>query len=135
MFYICSIEDFYLGALGWGWRIIKSNYDWVDFHVTDDTGKVAINPEGAEISLKEIYHFTALPFKKIPERVKKLLRENKIKENLRLISLPKVFRVKEYIVEEGGLVQIIGSTQSINRKTLQALPQSEKLIVTRKAGF
>lgn len=136
LFYIDSIEDFYLGKIGFGWRTVKSNSDWVDFYVEDSSGKVPINPEGAEIKLKEVYNFTAFPLKEIPEPVKNLLQKNKIKENMRLVSLPKVFRIKEYVLEEGSHVEIIGYAQPNQEKRhTQTLSQSERLIVKGKEGF
>ena len=63
------------------------------------------------------------------------MQQNKIRENLRLNSIPKVFRVKEYILEEGSAVEIVGSTQPIDKKKPNILPQSERLFIAGKEGF
>lgn len=89
------------------------------FYLRDDTGKMLVEPEGADISIMHDFEFTGhmkgttffglIKQKQIDSRIFDYIRENpKAKHRFENYD-DKLLRVREYIVEQGSKIYLLGS--------------------------
>jgi len=93
------------------------------FYLRDDTGKMLVEPEGAEISIMHDFEFTGhmkgstffglIKQKKIDSRIFDYIRENPKAKRYFENHDNKLLRVREYIVEQGSKIYLLGSAMPL----------------------
>ncbi len=124
-----------------GWRAFYRDVSAKRFYLEDDTGKVLIEPKGADISipadftfqgtLNDRMFFGLLPSNQVDKKVLEYLEQNpKAKEAAKHYS-GRQLRFLEYDIAEGDALYVLGSAETLEGAA--STVSSENLIV-RKNG-
>ncbi|MFC6757425.1 MULTISPECIES: GIDE domain-containing protein [Haloarcula] len=73
--YTCEVEELRQSGKSQSWETLDTGMGGVDFVVDDGTGRVVVNPEGADIHL-ESHSVTIPPHTELPERIARYVAEN-----------------------------------------------------------
>jgi hypothetical protein len=90
------------------WVKIKEGEDRTLFYLQDETGKVLVDPKGAEIDIPPSFEFTSGIGKDPPQQIKNFLQANKISFE-GFLGINKTMRFREYILEPNNNLYIMGT--------------------------
>ncbi|HJX05284.1 MAG TPA: GIDE domain-containing protein [Candidatus Nanoarchaeia archaeon] len=121
------------------WELLARGGNKTDFYIKDDTGKVLINPSGADIQLKESFSFDCSffdCFRRTPLAVKQLFVKHNLTSYDNFFGKFNGLRVLEYVIEPKARLYIMGTAED-NPSVEEATAQdgiSDIIITTSKSG-
>lgn len=110
IYYFYTIEEHRRQGKNSRWVTIKKEEYRPEFYVQDDTGKILVNPEGAQINVPRDYEYNSGLLNDPPALVKEFLKASDISHDS-FLGLNKRMRYREYLVEPGDAVYVMGSAE------------------------
>ncbi len=108
VYYKYMIEEYRKQGKNSSWAVIGSGKDYSKFYLQDDTGKVLVNPTGANIDIPHDNIFTSNIGKEPPLSVKNFINKQNIRHESWL-GINKRMRYTEWFIEPGDNIYIIGT--------------------------
>lgn len=108
VYYKYAIEEHRSSGKHSRWVTVKSGEDRVHFFLQDETGRVLIDPSGAEIDIPLDFEFNSGFMKDPPESVRQFLKNNGLSFES-FLGLNKTMRYREYFIEPMDKLYIMGT--------------------------
>lgn len=96
------------------WKERKKEVSSEHFYLEDETGRIEISPNGAEIELPMNYELILEKVKEIPQPIQAYMLKNKMKTK-GILKAHRHLRFREFIIKPNDLLYVLGSA-SINKK-------------------
>ena len=109
IYYFFRVEEHRRQGKNSRWVTVKKGEYRPEFYVQDDTGKVLVDPAGAEINVPKDFEYNSGLLNDPPAHVKEFLKANDISHDS-FLGLNKRMRYREYLIEPGDTVYIMGSS-------------------------
>lgn len=104
-----TIEEYRSSGKSSSWVTIKRGEDRKPFYLKDETGKVLIDPNRANINIKMDAEYRSGLGKDPPESVKQFLNRTNIRFEGMIFGINKQMRYREHIIEPGDNLYIMGT--------------------------
>ena len=108
LYYFFRVEEHRRQGKNSRWVTVKKGEYRPEFYVQDDTGKVLVDPAGAEINIPTDYEYNSGLLNDPPAQVKEFLKANDISHDS-FLGLNKRMRYREYLIEPGDAVYVMGT--------------------------
>jgi len=108
VYYKYAIEEHRGSGKHSRWVTIRSGEDRVHFSLQDETGKVLVDPSGAEIDIPLDFEFNSGFMKDPPDSVKQFLENNGMSFE-GFLGLNKTMRYREYLIAPKDKLYIMGT--------------------------
>jgi hypothetical protein len=144
---ITGVPCFYYRTTAWQWQQRGKNSEWVKvadeslhipFFIDDNTGRVLVNPQGAEMDIHRDFHeeFSTSMFSgnlQIPSNIFTFLARNSVSTNQKL-------KVEEYCIKPKNCLFILGtlaqnSGLSVTATPVRSIASDQKMASFHFAGF
>jgi hypothetical protein len=113
VYYRFTIEEYRSSGKSGRWvEVAAGSSAGVFFWVSDDTGKILVLPQGAELEIKRDFEFKTGWRKPLPEKLKDILRQRGISSSS--IFGSKILRFREWLIRSQDNVYVLGTARMIN---------------------
>jgi hypothetical protein len=108
IYYLFRVEEYRRQGKNSRWVTVKKGEYRSEFYVQDDTGKVLVNPDGADINVPKDFEYNSGLLNDPPAQVKEFLKANDISHDS-FLGLNKRMRYREYLIGPADTVYVIGT--------------------------
>jgi hypothetical protein len=108
VYYLFKVEEYRRQGKNSRWVTVKKGEYRPEFYLQDDTGKVLVDPAGAEINVPKDFEYNSGLLNDPPARVKEFLKANDISHDS-FLGLNKRMRYREYLIEPTDTVYVMGT--------------------------
>jgi hypothetical protein len=108
IYYFFRVEEHRRQGKNSRWVTVKKGEYRPEFYLQDDTGKVLVDPAGAEVNVPKDFEYNSGLLNDPPVQVKEFLKANDISHDS-FLGLNKRMRYSEYLIEPGDTVYVIGT--------------------------
>ena len=137
VFYSYTIEEYRSHGKHSSWDVIRRGQSDAPFFVQDETGKIEIDPGGAEFEVVDRRQVAVQPGESTP-KIREFLAEINLADNVSLVDLGPIHlganlrRYTEYVLEKG---QKIFATGTAVPKEGVGSEKQEEMLVIKKGDF
>lgn len=108
IYYSFRVEEYRRQGKNSRWVTVKKGEYRPEFFVRDDTGKVLVDPAGADINVPKDFEYNSGLLNDPPVLVKEFLKANDISHDS-FLGLNKRMRYREYLIEPDDTVYVMGT--------------------------
>jgi len=108
VYYFFIIEEYRSSEKGGRWVTIKTGAKRVPFFLQDDTGKVLVDPEGAQVEVNRDYEFYSSTTKTPPQSIIQFMESSGIRYKS-FLGLNRSLRFREYFIAPKDKLYILGT--------------------------
>ena len=130
LYYNYSIEEYHITRHGGEWKTVKSGDARILFYVKDDTGRLLIDPEEAQIDIPLNYEYRSDIETDPPNAVIEFLEANEISPK-GLFDWKKTMRFREYFISPGDILYAMGTAKINPDHSIDNTKGSDNLIMDK----
>jgi len=130
IYYFFRVEEHRRQGKNSKWVTVKKGEYRPEFYVQDDTGKVLVDPAGADINVPKDFEYNSGLLNDPPAQVKEFLKANDISHDS-FLGLNKRMRYREYLIEPRDTVYIMGSAANNQVIAHTADDHTSRLIIRK----
>ena len=109
VYYKYTIEEYQSHGKNSSWVTIKKGIDCMKFYLKDETGRVIIDPRGADVRISLDNEFNSSLGKDPPELVKQFLEKSDVDFEGLIFKINKTMRYREYFIKPDDKLYIMGT--------------------------
>jgi len=138
VFYKYTVEEYRHHGKHSSWDVIRRGQTEAPFLVQDETGKIEVDPKGAEFEVTDRRQYRVNPGDGTPKKILEFLKQVSLNDNVPLLDLGPIHlganprRYTEYIIEKGQNIFVTGTT--VPKEGVQS-DKHEEMLVIRKGDF
>jgi hypothetical protein len=138
VFYKYTVEEYRSHGKSSSWDIIRMGQSDSPFLVQDETGKIEINPKGAEFEVVDKRQYKLNTGDNTPENIKEFLKSVNLSDNIPLLNLGPIKiganprRYTEYTIEKGQKIFVTGT--AVPKEGVSS-DRHEDMLVIKKGDF